>query len=127
MTDTTSGARRARSRTTGRALCPLCGRKDHSRNYRRRISERRKALLHDAADPNSGLSPTARRFIIKNNGNLVPDGYEVSHEEPLYTLPRAIRCTLDYAENMKTQRKSVHRKRHKQCGNQFHTFKTRRR
>lgn len=123
MTDTTSGVRPRRSRASRGKPCPLCGRKDHSARYRRRASERRKALLNDAANPKSDLSPTARRFILKHRGYRVPRGYEVSHEKPLYMEPRATRCTLDHAGNMKTQQKSVHRRRHKKCGDQFHKFK----
>jgi hypothetical protein len=122
MTDTTSGARPSRFvPALGRAgVCGLCGRERHDRRYRRRISERRKALLRDAADPESGLSPTARAFILAHGGNLVPEGYEVSHETPLYTEPPPMRCKLDHAGNMKTQTKTVHRDRHKHCGDQFH-------
>ncbi len=52
--------------------------------YQRNMSERKKALLRDANDPNSGLSNRARKFILDNKGNKVPKGYEVSHEKPLY-------------------------------------------
>ncbi len=123
MTDTTSGSnvspRRRRARTH---TCSLYGGKDHSRRYRRRMSARRVALLRDAHDPRSGLSPDARAFIIRTGGHRVPPGYEVSHEKPLYTEPRGNRCTLDEPDNMKTQPRWVHRKRHKKCGDQFHEF-----
>lgn len=104
-------------------MCRLCGRSDHSQLYRRRMTARREALLRDARDPKSGLSDRARAFIIRHDGHRVPWGYEVSHETPLYTEPRAKRCTLDTAENMKTQQRWVHRKRHKKCGDQFHEFR----
>ena len=122
MTDTTSGAKPSRFvPQPGKAgVCPLCGRERHERVYRRRMSERRKALLRDAADSGSGLSRAARAFIVANDGQRVPKGYEVSHETPLYTRPAAKRCELDTAENMRTQRKAEHRGRHKHCGDQFH-------
>jgi hypothetical protein len=46
------------------------------------MSERTKTLLRDADDPNADLTPEAGQFIKDNNGNKVPEGYEVSHEEP---------------------------------------------
>jgi hypothetical protein len=68
------------------------------------------------------LSDRAREFIRKHNGNRVPRGHEVSHEEPLYTKPKSERCDLDKADNMKTQRRSEHRPRHEECGDQYHEF-----
>ena len=120
MTDMTSGIDVGTVDHFVRGLCPLCGRARHRGRYRRRKSARRKALLRDATDPNSSLSPRARAFILKRDGNRVPYGYEVSHETPLYTLPLAERCRLDSPQNMKTQRKSEHRPRHRRCGDQFH-------
>jgi hypothetical protein len=102
--------------------CPLCGRKKHDDKYRRRKSERKKALLRDADDPDADLDPKARAFIKENNGDRVPKGYEVSHEVPLYTEPKESRCQLDTADNMKTQPKDEHRKRHEICGDQYHLF-----
>ncbi|MCL4709085.1 pre-toxin TG domain-containing protein [bacterium] len=102
--------------------CPLCGRAKHVKKYRRSMSERRKALLRDANDPKSKLSDKARDFIKESDGKNVPQGYEVSHEEPLYTKPKGKRCELDVADNMKTQSKSEHRARHKECGDQFRDF-----
>lgn len=91
--------------------------------FRRSMAERRKALLRDAKDPDSGLSDSARDFINKNNGNKVPKGHEVSHEKPLYTRRTpAGKRKLDKAENMKTQQKAAHRKRHKECGDQYHKY-----
>ena len=91
--------------------------------YQRNIEERRKALLRDAKDPNSRLSDRARRQIIKSDGRKAPKGYEVSHEKPLYTrTSNEGKKKLDVEKNMKTQRKSEHRKRHKQCGDQYHKF-----
>jgi hypothetical protein len=78
--------------------------------------------LRDADDPNSGLSDRARKFIKKHDGKKVPKGHEVSHEEPLYTKPVQDRGELDVADNMKTQRKSEHRQRHKACGDQYHLY-----
>lgn len=93
--------------------------------FRRSMSERKKALMRDAKDPNSDLSDRARKFILDNKGNKVPKGYEVSHEKPLYTR-RSVegKKKLDVESNMKTQRKSAHRKRHKKCGDQYHIYGT---
>jgi|GEM_PF-4383687 hypothetical protein len=124
MTDVTSGVLPpAIPSTDQEAKCPYCGRKQHDTGkYQRDKSERRKALLRDADDPNSGLSDRARKFIKKHNGNLVPSGYEVSHEVPLYTKSKGERCKLDVADNLKTQRRSEHRKRHRPCGQQYHDY-----
>lgn len=91
--------------------------------YNRSMAERRKALNRDALDPNADLSDEARDFIKKNDGKNVPEGYEVSHEEPLYTrrTPEG-KKEIDVADNMKTQPKDVHRARHKICGDQYHEF-----
>jgi len=102
--------------------CPLCGRAKHVKKYRRNMAERRKALLRDADDPASGLGDKAGDFIKRTKGKNVPKGYEVSHEKPLYKKPPGERCTLDKAENMKTQSKEVHRARHEICGDQYHEF-----
>jgi hypothetical protein len=91
--------------------------------YQRSMAERKKALLRDAKDPNSDLSPEARAEILKTNGNKVPDGYEVSHEEPLYTRTTdAGKAELDVADNMKTQPEPTHRARHRVCGDQYHQY-----
>ncbi|NQX37663.1 intein C-terminal splicing region/intein N-terminal splicing region [Pedobacter steynii] len=91
--------------------------------FRRSMAERRKTLLRDAKDPKSELSDKARDFIKKNDGNKVPKGHEVSHEKPLYTRTTpAGKRKLDKASNMKTQQKAVHRKRHKECGDQYHKY-----
>jgi hypothetical protein len=91
--------------------------------YRRNMAERRKALLRDSEDPNSDLTDEAREHIIKSNGNKVPSGYEVSHETPLYTQETLEgKKALDTSQNMKTQKKSIHRARHKFCGDQFHKY-----
>lgn len=121
MTDATSGASPPTA-GPGDEKSPKCGKKKHDTKFRRSKSERKKALLRDADDPNSDLSPTARNKIRKHKGNKVPKGYEVSHEEPLYTKPKKDRCEFDVADNMKTQKKSTHRKRHKRCGDQYHKF-----
>jgi hypothetical protein len=93
------------------------------KKFYRSMSQRRKALLRDADDPNSGLSQEARDFIKKTDGKKVPEGYEVSHEEPLYTGKTIEqKKKLDVADNMKTQLKEIHRNRHKPCGDQFHDF-----
>lgn len=97
--------------------------KETAEKFRRSMAERRKALLRDAKDADSGLSDKARDFINKNNGNKVPKGHEVSHEIPLYTAKTpAGKRSLDKAGNMKTQQKAAHRKRHKECGDQFHEY-----
>ncbi|MDO6811258.1 hypothetical protein Q4603_21760 [Zobellia galactanivorans] len=91
--------------------------------YKRSAAERRKTLLRDAKDPNSGLSDRARKQILDSDGKSVPKGHEVSHETPLYTAKtNAGKKSLDKSGNMKTQRKSTHRKRHKVCGDQYHEF-----
>ena len=91
--------------------------------YQRNMSERQKALLRDADDPHADLSDEAREFIKENNGKKVPENYEVSHEEPLYTRStHEAKAEIDVAENMKTQPKDVHRARHKICGDQYHQF-----
>jgi hypothetical protein len=102
--------------------CPKCGRKKHDKKYKRSKSERKKALLRDADDPNADLSDEARALIKKNGGASVPPGYEVSHEEPLYTKPKEERCELDVADNMKTQPKPEHKARHKRSGDQYHDY-----
>jgi len=102
--------------------CPKCGRKKHDKKYRRSKSERKKALKRDANDLTSDLDEKAREFIKEHNGDLVPPGYEVSHEEPLYTVPHEDRCELDVEENMKTQPRSKHRVRHKKSGQQYHDY-----
>ncbi len=108
--------------TKSSCLCPKCGRQKHDTGkYPRSKSERKKALLRDANDPKSDLSANARK-LIKANPDNVPPGYQVSHEEPLYTVPKADRCELDVADNMKTQPKKVHRARQKRCGDQYHAF-----
>ncbi|CAM3510695.1 DUF4280 domain-containing protein [Zobellia roscoffensis] len=95
----------------------------NSNAYKRSAAERRKTLLRDAKDPNSGLSDRARKQILDSDGKKVPKGHEVSHEKPLYTrTTNKGKAKLDKADNMKTQQKSVHRKRHKVCGDQYHDF-----
>ncbi|WP_110955872.1 hypothetical protein [Anaerosinus massiliensis] len=94
-----------------------------AKKFYRSKSERRKALLRDANDPNSGLSPEAREYIKKTKGNNVPKGYEVSHEKPLYTGKTVEqKKELDKMDNMKTQEKKFHRSRHKECGDQYHDY-----
>lgn len=94
-----------------------------SGKFYRSKSERKKALKRDAEDPNSGLSDEARDFIRKTKGDKVPEGYEVSHEKPLYTekTPKEKR-KIDKEWNLKTQEKSTHRGRHKVCGDQYHEY-----
>jgi hypothetical protein len=87
------------------------------------MSERRKALLRDANDPNSGLSPEARDFIKNNDGKKVPKGYEVAHKKPLYTKKTVeAKKELDKADNMETIPKKEHRDSHKTCGSTFHKY-----
>lgn len=87
------------------------------------MSERRKALLRDADDPAADLTDEARQYIKDNNGNKVPENYEVSPEEPLYTRKNNEgKSEIDVADNMKTQPKDTHRARHKICGDQYHEF-----
>jgi hypothetical protein len=91
--------------------------------YRRNMAERQKALLRDARDPNSGLSDRARKTILDSNGKKVPKGYEVSHNKPLYTRTSdAGKAKLDKASNMKTEKTTIHRDRHRVCGNQYHKY-----
>jgi hypothetical protein len=91
--------------------------------FYRSMSERRKALLRDADDPNSGLSQEARDFIKKTDGKKVPEGYEVAHKKPLYTKKDIDgKKELDKADNMNTIPKKVHRDSHKTCGSTFHDY-----
>lgn len=90
--------------------------------FRRSKAERRRALLRDAEDPSSGLSDEARQFIREHDGMRVPPGHEVSHETPLYTLPKPDRGTLDVSDNMKTQERETHRKRHQVGGDQHEEY-----
>lgn len=91
--------------------------------FSRSMSQRRKALLRDADDPNSGLSQKQRDYIKATNGNNVPPGMEVSHETPLYTAKTVEgKRALDVSDNMKTQNKAEHRARHKVCGDQYHDY-----
>ncbi|OMQ07911.1 hypothetical protein [[Flexibacter] sp. ATCC 35103] len=102
--------------------------------YKRNMSERKKALLRDANDPNSGLSDDARKYIKDNNGNKVPDkkynkdykgsdDYAVHHEEPLYTEKSLEgKKTLDKSDKMKTIPKQDHIDTHSYCGNTYHKF-----
>jgi hypothetical protein len=97
--------------------------KENTKKYRRSMSERRKALLRDAKDPNSDLGQKERDFVKDTNGYKVPKDFEVSHETPLYTAKtNEGKKALDIAENMKTQSKDMHRLRHKFCGDQYHDF-----
>jgi hypothetical protein len=86
------------------------------------MEERRKALLRDADDPNSGLTQEQRDFIKQHDGKKVPPGLEVSHEEPLYTRPPEERAGLDTAGNMKSQPTPEHRARHKVGGDQYEQY-----
>jgi hypothetical protein len=87
------------------------------------MSERRKALLRDANDPNSCLSQEARDFIKKTDGKKVPEGYEAAHKEPLYTEKTIEgKKKLDIVDNMETQLKKIHRDSHKKCGYVFHKY-----
>lgn len=107
----------------GRAKKGAVVEKKAAEKYRRNMAERRKALLRDAKDPNSGLTKEQREFILKHDGNRVPDGLEVSHERPLYTAStNEGKAALDVADNMKTMPKSEHRARHKTCGDQYHYY-----
>jgi hypothetical protein len=91
--------------------------------YNRNMAERRKTLLRDAKDSNSGLTNEARAYIIENNGNKVPPGYEVSHEIPLYTEKTIEgKQGLDMDSNMKTEKEIPHRKTHQKCGTTYHAF-----
>lgn len=102
--------------------------------YQRNMSERKKALLRDAKDPNSGLDQKARDYINKHNGRKVPnsknkdyDGdidYEVDHKEPLYTGKTIEeKMMLDTEDNMQTISKSKHRELHKFCNEEkYHRY-----
>ncbi|NLW46136.1 MAG: DUF4280 domain-containing protein [Firmicutes bacterium] len=93
------------------------------KKFYRSMSERRKALLRDADDPNSGLSQEARDFIKKTNGKKVPERYEVSHKKPLYT-EKIIekKKKLDVVDNMETIPKKAHRDTHITCGETYHLY-----
>ncbi|MFD2287258.1 DUF4280 domain-containing protein [Pedobacter petrophilus] len=92
--------------------------------FKRSISERKKALIRDAKDPNSGLSDKARKEILQSKGDNVPKGHEVDHTEPLYTgRSIAEKQALDKEYNMKTMRKSEHKKLHTRCNKvKFHKY-----
>ena len=91
--------------------------------FRRSMAERRKALLKDAKDPNSGLTQEQRDFILENNGNKVPPGMEVSHDTPLYSAGSdEEKAALDNADNMTTMNKDDHRALHMVCGDTYHAF-----
>jgi len=93
-------------------------------DFKRSKSERKKALLKDAKDPNSGLSDRARKQILDSNGNKVPTGYEVDHKKPLYT-EKSVKGkeSLDKIDNMQTIRKSEHKKLHTPCNRtKFHKY-----
>ncbi len=92
--------------------------------FNRSAAERRKALLRDAKDPNSGLSDRARKQILDSNGKKVPKGYEVDHKKPLYTKKTIEgKRKLDKADNLKTIRKSEHKKLHTKCNKvKYHKY-----
>ena len=59
--------------------------------------------------------------IEKYDGNIVPEGYEVSHRKPLYsaqTLGELI--NLDKVKNMEILKHDDHKDTHKKCGNTYH-------
>lgn len=97
------------------------GVKIKKQKFYRSKSERRKALLQDADDPNSPLDQEARDYIKKHGGRKVPEGYEVAHEKPL-ELGKTVeeKRALDKAENMTTMQKPDHRALHKTCGSTYH-------
>jgi len=92
--------------------------------FNRSAAERRKALLRDAQDPNSGLSDRARKQILRFNGKKVPKGYEVDHVKPLYTKQTIEgKKALDNVDNLKTIRKSEHKKLHTKCNKEkYHKY-----
>lgn len=108
--------------------------KTSNRPYNRNMSERKKALLRDAKDYDSGLSDDARKYIKDTNGNKVPDkkynkdytgidDYAVHHEEPLYTEKSLEgKKALDKSDKMKTIPKQDHIDTHSYCGNTYHKF-----
>ncbi len=96
--------------------CPLCGRKKHDKKYPRSHAERRKSLL--ASLKRTDLPPSIKNFIQATDGNNVPPGYEVSHDPPLYTLPKSERCKLDKAKNMTLMTRAEHRALHAPDGAQ---------
>jgi len=97
--------------------------KPYNQRFYRSRAERRKALLRDAEDPNSPLDDKARQYIRDTNGNNVPEGYEVSHDEPLYSgKTYEAKKKLDIADNMETLPTQEHRDLHKECGATFHDF-----
>ena len=99
------------------------GRKEDSGKYQRSMAERRKALLRDAKDPNSGLTQEQREFILKHDGNRVPDRMQVHHEPPLYEAKtNEAKAKLDIAENMKTVPKPDHTDLHRVCGDIYHYY-----
>jgi hypothetical protein len=122
MTEVADGVSVVAATQDGEEKCPKCLRAKHDSKYARSMSERRKALIRDAADPTSNMTQAARDFVKNSGGANVPTGYEVSHEEPLYTKPHSERCELDVEDNLKTEPKPQHRARHKRCGDQYHRW-----
>lgn len=122
MTEVADGVGVGAAAQDAEEKCPKCGKAKHDSKHSRSMSERKKALVRDAADPTSDMTQEARDFVVNSGGANVPPGYEVSHEEPLYTKPHSERCELDVADNMKTQPKPKHRARHKVCGDQYHRW-----
>ena len=54
--------------------------------------------------------------------NKVSDSWEVSHKEPLYSLPIEERHLLDTADNMELITKEVHRAMYIICGDAYYQF-----
>ena len=93
------------------------------KKYNRNMSERRKALQRDAADPDSKLTKEQRDFIKENNGHRVPKDCEVAHGKPLYTKNTIEgKKALDTSDNMKTIPKTEHRGNHRPCGITYHDY-----
>jgi len=104
-------------------LCEFCGRLAHESKYNRSMAERKKALIRDAKNSESGLTKEARDFILTPpKGENVPEGYEVAHEIPLYMVDDKFKCVLDEEDNMKTELKGPHRASHKRSGSAFHQY-----
>lgn len=115
--------RTSESKVAKSGISSLDGIQVRAKKFFRSKVERRKTLLRDARDPNSGLTQEAREFILEHDGYKVPPGYEVSHERPLYTADTVDeKRALDVESNMKTMKKIDHRARHRICGNQYHEF-----
>lgn len=91
-----------------------------TQKYVRNVAERRRFLMSLIDD--SSMSDEIKNFIRNSKGNNVPEGFEVSHKQPLYTKPIEERHTLDTMRNMELIPKDEHRLLHMFCGDTYHDW-----